>query len=80
MNDVIWQGQMGPANKRHDVEVIRLADSSFRGVMHILGKNGEVVYKKEVPISDPATGLHGIGGVVAVTWNKTFNTWLQNYS
>jgi hypothetical protein len=80
MNDIVWQGQMGPAGKRYDVEVVRLADSAFRGVMHVFDSEGEVLYQKEVPISDPATGLGGIGGVVSVTWSKTFENWLQNYS
>jgi len=78
MNDTMWEGQMGPAESRHRVEVVRLGDSVFRGVMHIFGSEGEILYQKEVAIAHGSP--FGADTQVAAGWAKVFGDWLANRS
>jgi hypothetical protein len=78
MSEIIWSGQMGPAGRRHEVEVVRLADSVFRGVMHIFGSEGEMLYQKEVAITHGSP--FGADAQVAAGWMRVFEDWLDNRS
>lgn len=78
MSDKIWNGQMGPLGKRYDVEVVRIADSVFRGVMHVFNSEGDLLYQKEVPIAHGSA--FGADAQVAAGWKRVFDNWLNNYS
>lgn len=74
--DIIWSGDVGPANSRYQAKIVRIGQSIFRGVLHILDDEGEELYQKEVPIAHGSA--FGADAQVAAAWRRVIDDWLQN--
>lgn len=75
--DIIWSGDVGPSGDRLAAKIVRIGDSVFRGVLHIVDEEGAVLYQKEVPIAHGSA--FGADKQVAAGWARVINEWYANY-
>jgi len=75
--DIIWSGDVGPSGDRHKAKVVRIGDSVFRGVLHIINDEGAILYQREVPIAHGSA--FGADAQVAAGWTRVINDWYANY-
>jgi len=74
---IIWSGDVGPSGDRHKAKIVRIGDSVFRGVLHIMDEDENVLYRREVPIAHGS--VYGADKQVAEGWTRVINDWYANY-